>query len=47
MAGQQGATLTIWDVFTGGPRVRSSVPAGARDAWSRCLFIALSDIVAP
>ena len=37
---------TIWDVFTGGPRVRSSVPAGARDAWSRCLVIALSDIVA-
>ena len=37
---------TIWDVFTSGPRVRSSVPAGARDAWSRCLVIALSDIVA-
>ena len=37
---------TIWDVFTNVPRVRSSVPAGARDAWSRCLVIALSDIIA-
>ena len=36
----------IWDVFTSGPRVRSSVPVGARDAWSRCLFIALADVIA-
>ena len=37
---------TIWDVFTSRPRVRSSVPAGARDAWSRCLVVALSDVIA-
>ena len=30
---------------TSGSRVRSSVPAVARDAWSRCLIVALADIV--
>ena len=37
---------SIWDVFTHGPRVRSSVPLGARDAWSRCLIVALADVIA-
>ena len=41
----EGAT-SIWDVFTSGTRVRSSVPAAARDAWSRCLIIALANVVA-
>ena len=36
----------IWDVSTNGPRVRSSVPVGARDAWSRCRIIALADVIA-
>ena len=30
-------------LLTSGVRVRSSVPAAARDAWSRCLIIALAD----
>ena len=37
---------SIWDVFVSGARVRSSVPDSARDAWSRCLIIALADVVA-
>ena len=41
----EGAS-SIWDVFTSGTRVRSSVPAAARDAWSRCLIVALADVVA-
>ena len=36
----------IWDVFVSDKRVRSSVPGGARDAWSRCLISALADVVA-
>ena len=37
---------SIWNVFTSGKRVRTSVPAGARDAWSRCLIMALADVIA-
>ena len=37
---------SIWDVFICGTRVRSAVPAAARDALSRCLIIALADVVA-
>ena len=36
----------VWDVFTSDRRVRSSVPKGAKDAWSRCLIAALADVVA-
>ena len=36
----------VWDVFTSDRRVRSSVPKGAKDAWSRCLITALADVVA-
>ena len=37
---------SVWDVFVSDKRVRSSVPKGARDAWSRCLISSLADIVA-
>ena len=36
----------VWDVFTSDRRVRSSVPEGAKDAWSRCLIASLADVVA-
>ena len=36
----------VWDVFTSDRRVRSSVPKGAKDTWSRCLITALADVVA-
>ena len=36
----------VWEVFTSDRRVRTSVPKGARDAWSRCLISALADVVA-
>ena len=32
--------------FTSDRRVRTSVPRGTRDAWSRCLITALADVVA-
>ena len=37
---------SVWDVFVSDKRVRSWVPKGARDAWSRCLISSLADIVA-
>ena len=36
----------VWDVFVSDKRLRSSVPKGARDVWSRCLTSALANIVA-
>ena len=36
----------VWEVFTSDRRVRSSVPKGAGDAWSRCFIAALADVVA-
>ena len=36
----------VWQVFTSDWRVRSSVPKGVKDAWSRCLIAALADVVA-
>ena len=39
-------SLGVWEVFTSDKQVRTSVPEGARDAWSRCLITALADIVA-
>ena len=36
----------MWEVFTSDRRVRSSVPKGAKDAWSRCFITALADVVA-
>ena len=41
-----GGAPGVWDVFTSDRRVRSSVPKGAKDAWSRCLMTALADVVA-
>ena len=35
----------MWEVFSGDRRVRTSVPKGARDAWSRCPISALADVI--
>ena len=35
---------SVWDVFVSDNRMRSSVPKGARDAWSRCLISSLADM---
>ena len=37
---------SVWVVLVSDKRVRSSVPKGARDAWSRCLISSLADVVA-